>query len=418
MSAFQYRNGQLFADEVDLAEVAAQFGTPTFVYSKAAILGNLTRISDAFQLNDHDICYSVKANSNLGVLSLVADYGASFDIVSAGELARVIRAGGDPGRVVFSGVGKQRWEMDAALTAGIACFNVESVSELYMLNDAAADLKMKAPVSIRVNPAVDAQTHPYIATGLTESKFGIAADEAVSVYQIAQKMDNIEIVGIDCHIGSQITTLGPYLDAYSRLLVLHDELADIGINVRHIDIGGGMGVRYKDETPLDVGELADGLNQMGGGRPIAIKLEPGRSIVAEAGVLLCQVVIRKTNGNKSFAVVDAAMNDLIRPALYQAWQPVWPLAEQPPADTPLDIVGPVCESGDFLALDRHLTLTQGDLIAIGGCGAYSFSMSSNYNTRNRAAEVIVDGDKSLCVRQRETFEDQLRLERTMQEAAS
>ncbi len=418
MSAFNYRNGQLHADDLALASIANEFGTPTFVYSKDAILGNLTRISEAFQLNDHDICYSVKANSNLGVLSLVAEYGASFDIVSAGELERVIRAGGDPSRVVFSGVGKQRWELVAALSAGIACFNVESFSELHLLNQVAAEKKVQAPVSIRVNPAVDAQTHPYIATGLTESKFGIAAEEAVAVYQAANDMEHINIVGIDCHIGSQITTLGPYLDAYSRLLVLHDELLDLGIAVQHIDIGGGMGVRYKDETPLDPGELADGLNQMTGGRPIAIKLEPGRSIVAEAGVLLCQVVIRKSNGTKSFAVVDAAMNDLIRPALYQAWQPVWPLTEQPGTEETLDIVGPVCESGDFLALDRQLQLAEGDVIAIGGCGAYAFSMSSNYNSRNRAAEVIVDGDRALLVRQRETFEDQLRLERTMSEAAS
>ena len=413
MSDFSYRDGALFAEDVALEAIADEFGTPTFVYSRAAITKQLASFAEAFSLVPHELCYSVKANSNLGILSLVAREGAAFDIVSGGELERVRRAGGDLARVVFSGVGKQRWEMRMALEAGIACFNVESTAELATLNEVAGEMGLVAPVSLRVNPDVDPQTHPYISTGLTESKFGIPGEEAMAAYRAANAMPHIRITGIDCHIGSQITTLSPFLDAYSRLLELHDALADEGMPVEHIDIGGGMGVTYQDEAPLDLGQLADGLRQLAGSREFALKMEPGRSIVANAGVLLSRVIYRKRNGARAFAIVDAAMNDLIRPALYEAWQSVMPVKETGERGEYLDVVGPVCESGDFLALDRKLYLEADDLVAIGGCGAYSFSMSSNYNTRNRAAEVIVDGREVHLVRARESIDDQLRLETTL-----
>ena len=413
MSDFSYRDGALFAEDVALEAIADEFGTPTFVYSRAAITKQLASFAEAFSLVPHELCYSVKANSNLGILSLVAREGAAFDIVSGGELERVRRAGGDLARVVFSGVGKQRWEMRMALEAGIACFNVESTAELATLNEVAGEMGLVAPVSLRVNPDVDPQTHPYISTGLTESKFGIPGEEAMAAYRAANAMPHIRITGIDCHIGSQITTLSPFLDAYSRLLELHDALAREGMPIEHIDIGGGMGVTYQDEAPLDLGQLADGLRQLAGSREFALKMEPGRSIVANAGVLLSRVIYRKRNGARAFAIVDAAMNDLIRPALYEAWQSVMPVKETGERGEYLDVVGPVCESGDFLALDRKLYLEADDLVAIGGCGAYSFSMSSNYNTRNRAAEVIVDGREVHLVRARESIDDQLRLETTL-----
>ncbi|WAE62561.1 diaminopimelate decarboxylase [Stutzerimonas sp. R40042] len=405
MEAFSYRDGQLFAEGVALPALAQRFGTPTYVYSRAHIEAQYRAYADALDGMPHLVCFAVKANSNLGVLNVLARLGAGFDIVSRGELERVLAAGGEPGRIVFSGVGKTRDDMRRALEVGVHCFNVESTDELERLQHVAAELGMKAPVSLRVNPDVDAGTHPYISTGLKENKFGIDIDNAEAVYARAAELPNLDVVGVDCHIGSQLTSLPPFLDALDRLLALVDRLATRGIQIRHLDLGGGLGVRYRDEQPPLAGDYIQAVRQRIEGRGLALVFEPGRSIVANAGVLLTRVEYLKHTAHKDFAIVDAAMNDLIRPALYQAWMNV--VAVQPhEGDTRrYDIVGPICETGDFLAKDRELALVEGDLLAVCSAGAYGFVMSSNYNTRGRAAEVLVDGDQAFEVRRRESVQE-------------
>lgn len=405
MEAFSYRDGQLFAEGVALPALAQRFGTPTYVYSRAHIEAQYRAYADALEGMPHLVCFAVKANSNLGVLNVLARLGAGFDIVSRGELERVLAAGGEPGRIVFSGVGKTRDDMRRALEVGVHCFNVESTDELERLQQVAAELGMKAPVSLRVNPDVDAGTHPYISTGLKENKFGIDIDNAEAVYARAAELPNLEVVGVDCHIGSQLTSLPPFLDALDRLLALIDRLATRGIQIHHLDLGGGLGVRYRDEQPPLAGDYIQAVRQRIEGRGLALVFEPGRSIVANAGLLLTRVEYLKHTAHKDFAIVDAAMNDLIRPALYQAWMNV--IAVQPhEGDTRrYDIVGPICETGDFLAKDRELALAEGDLLAVCSAGAYGFVMSSNYNTRGRAAEVLVDGDQAFEVRRRESVQE-------------
>ncbi|MFZ8928311.1 MAG: diaminopimelate decarboxylase [Pseudohongiellaceae bacterium] len=411
MNHFETRNNQLYAEEVPLTQIAEQFGTPCFVYSKAALQAHYQAYEQALQGCDHLVCYAVKSNSNLAVLSVLARLGSGFDIVSGGELARVIAAGGDPAKVIFSGVGKSLDEIRAALDAGIGCFNVESALELEQINGIATEAGIKAPVSLRVNPDVDAKTHPYISTGLRENKFGISMEDARMLYRKAAGMSGIEIIGVDCHIGSQLTSIDPFLAALERVLLLVDELGDEGIEISHLDIGGGLGVTYKDEEPPAAGELVGQVRSLMGHRAMTLVLEPGRSISANAGILLTRVNNIKSNGEHHFAIVDAAMNDLIRPALYQAWmdvQPVVPNAEN--IARQYDLVGPVCESGDFIARNRELAISNGDLLAVMSAGAYCFAMSSNYNTRNRAAEILVDGTEMHMARRRETYQDQLALE--------
>lgn len=405
MEAFSYRDGQLFAEGVALPALAQRFGTPTYVYSRAHIEAQYRAYADALTGMPHLVCFAVKANSNLGVLNVLARLGAGFDIVSRGELERVLAAGGQPDRIVFSGVGKTRDDMRRALEVGVHCFNVESAEELERLQQVAAELDVKAPVSLRVNPDVDAGTHPYISTGLKENKFGIAIADAETVYLRAQELSHLEVVGVDCHIGSQLTTLPPFLDALDRLLALIDRLAMRGIHIRHLDLGGGLGVRYRDEQPPLAGDYIQAVRQRIEGRDLALVFEPGRSIVANAGVLLTRVEYLKHTEHKDFAIVDAAMNDLIRPALYQAWMDVVPVQPRNGEVRHYDIVGPICETGDFLAKERPLALAEGDLLAVRSAGAYGFVMSSNYNTRGRAAEVLVDGDQAFEVRRRESVQE-------------
>lgn len=402
-------DGNLMVEQVPLEEIANTYGTPTYVYSEGAIRDAYSTFSHAFGDYPHQVCYAVKANSNIAILQLLAGLGSGFDIVSGGELTRVIRAGGDPAKVVFSGVGKSVQEIELALATAIGCFNVESASELARISQVAGSSGLAAPVSIRVNPDVDANTHPYISTGLKENKFGVNADEALALYRKAQEDPHLEVVGIDCHIGSQITSLEPFLEALVRLLDLVSILEAEGISFRHIDLGGGLGIRYRDETPIDESAFASAILQTMKGRSETLMFEPGRLLVGNAGLLLSRVNTLKSNGEHHFAVVDAAMNDLIRPALYDAWQDVVTL-KQKAADRVWDIVGPVCETGDFLAKGRQLGLAEDDLIAVMSAGAYGFVMSSNYNSRNRAAEVLVSGDRHFCIRRRETIEDQLGLE--------
>ncbi|WP_225775813.1 diaminopimelate decarboxylase [Pseudomonas sp. Marseille-Q5115] len=403
MNAFQYRDGELFAEGVALSAVAERFGTPVYVYSRAHIEAQYHAYADALQGVDHLVCYAVKANSNLAVLNVLARLGAGFDIVSGGELERVLAAGGRADRVVFSGVGKTRADMRRALEVGVHCFNVESADELERLQSVAAELDLRAPVSLRVNPDVDAGTHPYISTGLKENKFGISIEQAEDVYLRAAQLPNLEVVGVDCHIGSQLTTLAPFLDALDRLLALVDRLGDCGIHLRHIDLGGGVGVRYRDEEPPEVSEYIKAVRERTEGRDLALLFEPGRFIVANAGVLVTRVEYLKHTEHKDFAIVDAAMNDMIRPALYQAWMNVAAVSPRQGEPRTYDIVGPICETGDFLAKDRPLTLAEGDLLAVHSAGAYGFVMSSNYNTRGRCAEVLVNGTEAHEVRRRETI---------------
>ena len=402
MDAFQRRDGELFAEGVALSAVAQRFGTPTYVYSRAHIEAQYNAYADALQGTPSLVCFAVKANSNLAVLNVLARLGAGFDIVSGGELERVLAAGGRADRVVFSGVGKTRADMRRALAVGVHCFNVESSDELERLQGVAAELGVRAPVSLRVNPDVDAGTHPYISTGLKENKFGIDIAAAEDVYVRAAQLPNIDVVGVDCHIGSQLTTLAPFLDALDRLLDLVDRLGDCGIYLRHIDLGGGLGVRYSEEQPPLVADYIGAVRERLDGRELALVFEPGRFIVANAGVLLTQVEYLKHTEHKDFAIVDAAMNDLIRPALYQAWMNVTPVKPRDGQARAYDVVGPICETGDFLAKDRELVLAEGDLLAVHSAGAYGFVMSSNYNTRGRCAEVLVDGDQAFEVRRRET----------------
>lgn len=403
MNAFNYRDGELFAEGVALSAIAQRFGTPTYVYSRAHIEAQYRSYTDALQGMPHLVCFAVKANSNIGVLNVLARLGAGFDIVSRGELERVISAGGDPGKVVFSGVGKSRDDMRRALEVGVHCFNVESREELERLQLVAAEMGKQAPVSLRVNPDVDAGTHPYISTGLKENKFGIDIEQAEAVYARAAELPNLNIIGVDCHIGSQLTTLPPFLDALDRLLVLIDRLAELGITIKHLDLGGGLGVQYRDEQPPVAGDYVQAIRQRLAGRDLTLVFEPGRYIVANAGVLLTRVEYLKHTEHKDFAIVDAAMNDLIRPALYQAWMDVSAVQPRDGEARRYDIVGPICETGDFLAKDRELVLAEADLLAVRSAGAYGFVMSSNYNTRGRAAEVMVDGEQAFEVRRRETL---------------
>lgn len=406
MNYFEYRGGRLFAEEVDLQRIIDEVGTPCYVYSRATLERHWHAFDNVFKGHPHLICYAVKANSNLAVLNVLARLGSGFDIVSGGELRRVIAAGGHPDKVVFSGVGKSVEEMRYALQLGIRCFNVESLAELERLNEVAGDVGARAPVSIRVNPDVDAQTHPYISTGLKENKFGIDIQQAEAVYQRAAAMLNIDVQGIDCHIGSQLTEVAPFVDALDRVLMLIDSLAEQGIQLQHIDVGGGLGITYQDETPPSPADYAQTILARLKTRNLEIILEPGRAIAGNAGVLLSRVEYLKPGDEKSFAVVDAAMNDLLRPALYGAWQDIIPVQQRDSGDTTLyDVVGPICETGDFLGKSRDLNLEAGDVLAVCSAGAYGFGMGSNYNSRPRVAEVMADGDRFTVVRARETMED-------------
>ena len=409
LPALDYRGGALYMEQVSIAEVVKNYGTPCYVYSKQAILDVYQAYTTSFASLPHQICYAVKANSNLAVLGILAQAGAGFDIVSRGELMRVLAAGGEAARVVFSGVGKTYSDIEYALTQGIGCFNVESISELTLINDVAQKLDKPAPISIRVNPNVDAKTHPYISTGLKDNKFGIDHENAVAVYEQAAQSSHIDIVGIDCHIGSQLTEVTPFVAALDKVIELIHSLRDKGIVLRHIDLGGGLGGRYIDETPLSINEFAQALLPKLSELGLTVFFEPGRSIVANAGVLLTKVDVLKPTEHKNFAIVDAAMIDLIRPALYQAEMAVIPsVLPENGIDTdgtqPWDIVGAICETGDFLAKDRLLSLATGDILARTGAGAYGFTMSSNYNSRGRASEVMVADDNHQLIRKRETLE--------------
>jgi len=405
MDYFKYKSNNLQAEDVSVAEIAKQFGTPTYIYSRATLEKHWRAFDSAFAGLPHSVCYAVKANSNLAVLNILARLGSDFDIVSAGELSRVIAAGGEAGKCVFSGVGKTVDEIEYALKQGVRCFNVESIPELSRINDVAGNLGLVAPISIRVNPDVDAQTHPYISTGLKENKFGIAIEQAEAVYHQADSMENIHIAGIDCHIGSQLTTVTPFVDALKRVLVLIDVLADQGISLSHLDIGGGLGITYQDETPPSPAEYANALRGLLEGRELEILLEPGRAIAGNAGILVTKVEYLKPTEDRNFAIVDAAMNDLLRPALYQSWQEIQVVEQKDTIKAEeYDIVGPVCETGDFLGKERVLAIEPGDLLAIRSAGAYGFTMSSNYNSRPRTAEVMVDGDATHLIRERETIE--------------
>ncbi len=403
MDHFQYQEHHLYAEEVPVANIAARFGTPCYVYSRATLERHWRAFDTAFGHHPHLICFAVKANSNLAVLDVLARLGSGFDIVSVGELERVLAAGGDPAKVIFSGVGKRADEMRRALEVGIRCFNLESEAELERLEGVAAALGVVAPVSIRVNPDVDAGTHPYISTGLRENKFGIDIHAADRVYERAAASPHLRVAGIDCHIGSQLTELAPFLDALARVLELADRLERFGIPIKHLDLGGGLGIRYTHESPPEPAEYARALDDLLEGRHYEILLEPGRAIAGNAGILLTRVEYLKDTGLKRFAILDAAMNDLVRPALYQAVQDIVPAERKEGAERGLwDLVGPVCETGDFLGKGRDLALATGDLLAIRGSGAYGFTMSSNYNSRPRAAEVMVDGAQVHLVRPRET----------------
>ncbi len=409
MDHFEYKNGELCCEDVAIRELAECYGTPLFVYSRATLERHWQAFDDALGGHKHLVCYAVKANSNLAVLNLLARLGSGFDIVSGGELRRVLQAGGEASRIVFSGVGKQVSEIELALQNDILCFNVESEQELDRIDEVAAGMGKIARISFRVNPDVDAMTHPYISTGLKENKFGIAFGDAEQVYLKAAGLKNIEIIGMDCHIGSQLTELSPYIDAFDRLLALIECLRAQGINIHHLDLGGGLGIRYRDEQPPLpaewVGALQQRLASFGG----TIVIEPGRAIAGNAGILVSRVVYLKHGSDRNFAVVDAAMNDLIRPSLYGAWQEIVRVEQaSSAAERVYDVVGAICESSDFLGKERPLRLAQDDLLAIRSAGAYGFGMASNYNTRVRAAEVMVDGDQHYCVRKRECFEDLVR----------
>ncbi len=409
MNKFHYRDGELHAEDVPVSAIAGEHGTPCYIYSRAALESNFRAYQNALADCDHLVCYAVKANSNLAVLDVLARLGAGFDIVSGGELERVIAAGGDPAKIVFSGVSKTPEEMARALELGIACFNLESGAELDVLARVAAERGQVAPVSVRVNPDVDAKTHPYISTGLKENKFGVTMAEALAVYQRAAELDSIEVVGLDCHIGSQLTEISPFIDALKRLLALIDTLSANGITISHLDLGGGLGVRYKNEEPPAVDDYIAALRAELDGRDLKLVFEPGRSIAANAGLLVTRVEYLKPTEAHNFAIVDAAMNDMIRPALYQAWLDIRNTSENSDGHSASwDVVGPVCETGDFLGKDRALTLAKGDLLALSGAGAYGFTMSSNYNSRPRAAEVMVDGSEVHLVRARESFADIIR----------
>ena len=417
MDYFNYQDdGQLWAENVSLSHLVEQFGTPLYVYSRATLERHWHAFDESVGEHPHLVCYAVKANSNLGVLNTLARLGSGVDIVSGGELERVVAAGGDPSKVVFSGVGKTEAEMKRALELKIKCFNVESEPELERLNKVAGELGVKAPISLRINPDVDAQTHPYISTGLRDNKFGIAFDRAPDVYRLAQSLENLSIHGIDCHIGSQLTAIAPFIDATDRLLALIDDLKHQGINIKHLDVGGGLGVVYRDELPPQPSDYAKALlARLENHQDLELIFEPGRAIAANAGVLLTRVEFLKHTEHKNFAIIDAAMNDLMRPALYQAWQDIVPVAPRQGEASTYDLVGPICETGDFLGKDRSLVLAEGDLLAVRSAGAYGFVMSSNYNTRTRVAEVMVDGSQHHLVRQREELSSLWALESILPE---
>jgi diaminopimelate decarboxylase len=404
VNVFSLRSGELFAENVALSKIARQFGTPCFVYSRAALEQAFRDYDQAFGQRPHLICYAMKANSNLAILNLFSRMGSGFDIVSGGELARVIAAGGDPAKTVFSGVGKTRDDMRQALAAGVMCFNVESESELERLDEVAGEMNRTAPVSVRVNPDVDAKTHPYISTGSKENKFGVAFGEALRIYRKGHALPHLKIVGIDCHIGSQLTDLAPLMDAFRKVLELVDALEAEGIELKHVDLGGGLGIRYRDEMPPTPDSYVKALLDCVGNRRQQILLEPGRSLVGNAGLLLTRVEYLKHADARNFAVVDAAMNDLIRPALYDGYHEIRTVKPSTAGSKRYEIVGPVCETGDFLARDRELALSEGDLLAVMSAGAYGMSMSSNYNSRARAAEVMVDGGSVHLIRERERIE--------------
>lgn len=400
---FHYQGDTLYAEQASLAEIAVRFGTPCYVYSRAALTDNLRQFNDALQGHEHLICYAVKANSNLAILNILARLGAGFDIVSGGELQRVLAAGGDTRKVVFSGVGKTAEEMRMALEADILCFNVESSAELERLNEVAAGLGKVAAISLRVNPDVDAKTHPYISTGLKQNKFGVSYSDAIALYRKARGLSNLRITGMDCHIGSQLTETGPFIDAAKKILELVDALSSDGIHLEHLDLGGGLGIRYNNETPPSIGDYVAAQLAVLRGRDEKLILEPGRVLIGNAGVLLTRVEYIKHGEMKNFAVVDAAMNDLMRPALYDAYHGILPIIREQHAAQSYDVVGPICETGDFIGHGRDLAIAPQSLLAVLSAGAYGMSMSSNYNTRPRAAEVVVDGDIVYQVRERETL---------------
>lgn len=405
MNPFQLKNGQLHVESVSLSDIARRFGTPCYVYSRAALEASLDEFQRELVGLDALVCYAVKANSNLAVLNVFARRGAGFDIVSGGELKRAMAAGADPKKIVFSGVGKSADEMALALDIGILCFNVESEAELERLNEVAGQKGKRAPISLRVNPNVDAKTHPYISTGLKENKFGVAYEEAVNLYRRAANLPHIEVEGIDCHIGSQLLDASPFAEALEKVLQLVDEIEAAGIRLRHIDLGGGLGIRYKDEKAPAVQTYLEPLLRALNDRKLKILLEPGRRLVGNAGVLLTRVEYLKPGEVKNFAIVDAAMNDLARPALYDAWHDIVPVAPRDGKHLDWEIVGPICESSDFLGHGRPLCLEAGDLLAVMSAGAYGMAMSSNYNTRPRAAEVMVDGERCHVVRRREVVDE-------------
>lgn len=403
--SFSRINGVLHAEQCSLDQLAQQFGTPLYVYSKATFEKHYLDMDKAFEFIDHQICFAVKSNSNLAVLNVLAKLGSGFDIVTGGELARVLAAGGDASKIVFSGLGKQEADIQKALEVGIACFNVESYAELDRIQKVAAQLGKKAPISLRVNPDVDAKTHPYISTGLKENKFGIPSDVVFETYQYAASLPNLDVVGIDCHIGSQLTETQPFVDALDRVIAMIEQLKELSINLKHIDIGGGLGVTYKDETPPTVTEYANAMRPALEKLGLKVYMEPGRSISANAGVLLTKVDLLKPTNHRNFAIIDAAMNDLIRPSLYQAWMDIQAVTPRTDVETKTwDLVGAICETGDFLGKERDLALQENDILAVMGAGAYGFVMSSNYNSRGRAAEIMVDGDQAHVIRQRETIE--------------
>ncbi|MGB0466452.1 MAG: diaminopimelate decarboxylase [Pontibacterium sp.] len=409
MDSFEYRDGRLCCEDVPVNRIAEAEGTPVYIYSRDALERAYLSYAQPLEGRDALVCYAVKANSNIAVLNVLARLGAGFDIVSVGELERVLKAGGTPDKIVFSGVGKKADEIRRALEVGIHCFNVESEPELARINAVAAEMGQVAAVSLRVNPDVDAGTHPYISTGLKENKFGVDIDEAVRIYGVAAGLENLNVVGMDCHIGSQLTEIAPFLDALDRLLVLVDHLAEAGITIRHLDLGGGLGVCYTDEQPPEAGDYIAAVLERLGDRPLGLIFEPGRSIAANAGILVTEVEFLKPSGEKNFAIIDAAMNDLIRPALYSAYQEIIPVEVREEGETKQwDLVGPVCETGDFLGKNRALNLQAGDLLAVCSAGAYGFTMASNYNTRTRAAEVMVDDNQYHLIRQRETLADLMR----------
>ena len=414
MDYFEYKQDDLYAEEVDLASIADRFGTPCYVYSRATIERHWRAFDQALADQDHLVCYAVKANSNLAVLNLMARLGSGFDIVSGGELERVLAAGGDPAKILFSGLGKSEAEIQRALEVGIHCFNIESEPELDRINEIAGRLGVQASIALRVNPDVDAGTHPYISTGLRENKFGIDVERALQVYRRAAELENIQIKGIDSHIGSQLTTTEPFTDALERVLSIVDSLAEMGIHLEHLDLGGGLGITYKAEDPPNPAAYSQAILKTLGSRSLKIYVEPGRAIVGNAGVLLTRVEYLKPTAHKNFAIVDAAMNDLLRPALYQAWQSIVPAHRRQHLEPSIyDVVGPVCETADFLGKDRKLALEPNDLLAVRSSGAYAFAMSSNYNSRPRVAEVMVDGSEAHLIRERETTADLFALERCL-----